>query len=366
MDTITSTGKTNPAAIEGVIKSTTSSMADAEKVTGYGGNSFEFVTKHKTISVGLSLNESPVYFANPAKPVILTTSVAPGYKGSTIFNTVEMLYVPDMPGGNYDIFANNKFNVKSGAGGASVQTIGQLKLSGEITDIRGYQVNIAGSQVNLNGGQIVNIDGDVVYLKSKGQVMVDSNLGVTSNVVIGGGLYVEGELTVNHITAPIEYQVTENTQIKAIGPVIDPGVPGSYASGWNIVGTTPTGTITLTIPGLGTKVCAITTGVMNLNVLGGGVLTIAQPHSHVFKNIPLTLYENNPANPVANKFQLAAKGRYIPDDKTAIAAEGRLDGRIQSVGIPPPSVYMVGKDGIPTNKPNGPGSNAIGPSVIPA
>ena len=45
--------------------------------------------------------------------------------------------------------------------------------------------------------------------KNNRQILVDGNLGVNQNVVIGGGLHVEGELSVHHITAPVEIQETE-------------------------------------------------------------------------------------------------------------------------------------------------------------
>ena len=47
------------------------------------------------------------------------------------------------------------------------------------------------------------------------QVVVDSSLGVAYNVVIGGGLHVEGELTCQHITGPAQLNQTENVILKA-------------------------------------------------------------------------------------------------------------------------------------------------------
>ena len=46
--------------------------------------------------------------------------------------------------------------------------------------------------------------------KNNRQVLVDSNLGVSQNIVVGGSLHVEGELSVHHITAPVEIQETES------------------------------------------------------------------------------------------------------------------------------------------------------------
>ena len=40
-------------------------------------------------------------------------------------------------------------------------------------------------------------------LKHQKQVLVDSSLGVSRNILIGGGLYVEGETYLQHVTAPL-------------------------------------------------------------------------------------------------------------------------------------------------------------------
>lgn len=369
MNKITTAGNANPLSIGDMLKSLTGSMADQEKRTGFGGNSFELISKHKTVVVGLSVNEAAPYNIDSTNKYSLSVAVSPLFKETGLFDTIELLYVPDMPGGNYDIFANNKFTAKSGAGGTQIQTLGQLKLSGPIIDVRGAQVNIGGGrEVNITGTGLTKITSDVLYLKSKGQVYVDSNLGVGSNMVINGGLYVNGEMTVNHITAPIEYQVTENTQIVATGPVTNLGVPGQVATGWNIVNAQPIGSVTLVFPpfesSLGGSVQAqIVAGTLSLNTYGAGVLTIAQPHSHVFKNIPLTLLEKNPASPI-NAFNAEATLKYRPDKTEPIAAESRLDGRIATIGIPPPTVFAT-LDGNPLNFPNGPGSNIAGPRIAP-
>ena len=44
-------------------------------------------------------------------------------------------------------------------------------------------------------------------------MLIDSGVGVNKNVIIGGGLHVEGELFVQHITAPVEFQITEHCDI---------------------------------------------------------------------------------------------------------------------------------------------------------
>lgn len=273
MNEITTAATQSPSAIESLISNATSSMADQEKNMGFGGNSFEFVTKHKTVSVGLSINESPAIYENTFSTYQLVTNISPTGKEKSTFPTLQQLYVPDMPGGNYDIFANNRFTAKSGAAGTEIQSLGAVKISGTIADIRGRQVNVGGQEVNIGAGRI-NITGDVIYLKNKnnGQVVVDSNLGVAGNIVIGGAGYVNGELFINHITAPYELQATESSTIFA---------PNGK---WRIIGGTITGLASL-VPALNTQYLITISNA----IVEGGSLSINEPHSHVFKNVPLTL-----------------------------------------------------------------------------
>jgi len=98
--------------------------------------------------------------------------------------------------------------------------------------------------------------------------LVDSNFGVNGNAIIKGGLHVDGELSVNHITAPKEWQETEQTQVMGmpvptavIGVVI---IPHRHYVG------------PLDVKGVPTPNSIVT-----------------YPHSHVFANLPLDLKDSN-------------------------------------------------------------------------
>ena len=99
--------------------------------------------------------------------------------------------------------------------------------------------------------------------RSRNQVVIDDNLGISKNVIIGGGTYTNGEVYLQHVTAPVEFQVTESTTISdttytITGATISKAGGGIISSG-NIVN------------------------------ISGGTLAINQPHTHYFKNLPLTL-----------------------------------------------------------------------------
>jgi len=370
-------------AISTTLQSLSGDMTQEEKQMGEGGNSFEFVTKHKVITAGLVQNTADAYTisTDPLDAFNLVTSVSPNLIAGYYQPVVELvapfkkLFVPDMPGGNLDIFAMNRFKVQSGAGGVSVRTTGNMDITGGLVSVAGAQVTIGSKdgQVALNGS-IVQIGGDAVVLKSNigEQVVVDSTLGVSKNVIIGGGAYVEGELFVNHVTAPVEYQVTENTQIIASGPPVNPnGVPGAEASGWSIVGGLTQGSMNVTCIA-GSLGSTGSTATLSINVgsflnMLGGVLTIAQPHSHVFKNIPLSLLDQKTGPNDFNKYAADT----LKNDKAA-SSSTRLDGRINTVGIPGPGdgvgLYdVVGTSftSIDSNTPNGPGSDVAGPVKLP-
>jgi hypothetical protein len=117
--------------------------------------------------------------------------------------------------------------------------------------------------------------------RNRGQVLVDSSLGVTQNVVVGGGMHVEGELSVNHITAPAEIQETDPVVI--FGQLLDGlsfkcnlkgGSAGKDSAGHEDSNNWTNCTITVIAHSNDNKVRMY-------------------PHTHHFKKVPLNLKENN-------------------------------------------------------------------------
>ena len=194
-------------------------LADIEASLGRGGNNITNVAKHKIETIGMVMNDfgsvridtQGKYFKNELK--ILNGGVVNSRKTSPV---IEYVHVDDLPGGSYTLNVCNRWNVQVGAGGVSMKSYGPVDIGGTITNIGGTQVNIGSeNEVNIDGGKRLNIVSDILTLRQRnnGQVLVDSNLGVTQNVIIGGGLHVEGELTVQHVTAPCEIQETEQMEL---------------------------------------------------------------------------------------------------------------------------------------------------------
>ena len=108
-----------------------------------------------------------------------------------------------------------------------------------------------------------------------GQVMVDSSLGISKNLIVGGGAHIEGELTVNHITAPVEIQETEPTKVYGTTNNESQQIVGwVFAMG----GPTP-------IP--------VFSCIPSWNRYPSENSVYTYPHSHHFRNAAMTLVKDN-------------------------------------------------------------------------
>ena len=109
----------------------------------------------------------------------------------------------------------------------------------------------------------MSISSEILRLRqtSGGQVLVDGNLGVKHNVIIGGGLHVEGELSCQHITAPLEVHETHLT--KSYGQLV----------GGTLIGRAVTDSHGKTIP---------------VYAVGTPMSCYVYEHSHTYNSIPMS------------------------------------------------------------------------------
>ena len=249
------------------LKSIATDLTDLEKKMGRGGNEIITITKNKIENIGLVFNDFPSIRVDDIGKIdidqvlVFDKGVAATQKERPLH---EYVHVDDLPGGSLVQNINNKWNVQVGAGGVYIKTVGGLDIGGSITNIAGQQTNIvAEDEINIDS-KVITIAAEMLLLrnKNKKQIVVDGNLGVNQNVVIGGSLHVEGELSVQHITAPVEIQETE--------PV---AVEGTLNGGFIVYSS------------LGSHGGGVMT-----SVRGGVVQTV--PHTHPFKNVPLKLMKS--------------------------------------------------------------------------
>lgn len=259
-----------------LIMSKASDLSKAEADMGLGGHEIVDVTKHKIETVGTIMNDFGSIRVD-SKGKMYNNSVKIDEVG--VFEQqapsplIEYVHVDDLPGGNYTINACNRFTLNVGAGGVSMKTFGPVQLGGTVTNISGEQLNLASSnEVNIDAGKRFTLNADIVYIKQRqmAQVMIDSSLGVSRNLIVAGGAHIEGELTVNHITAPVEIQETELTKVYGILNDETSKVIGYRSNGEPIFSCLP-----------------------DKNLYPDDNSLLIYPHSHHFRNLPLKLVRSN-------------------------------------------------------------------------
>jgi len=225
-----------PQLIKGKIKD----LSQIEKLMGVGGSEIIEITKHKVETIGTVMNDfGSIRVDMQGKMYVSDVYVG---KYGTFYNRkpsplIELVHVDDLPGGNYTLNVCNRYNVMVGAGGLNLKSYGPVNISGSVTNIAGSQVNLSSElETNIDGGKRLSLVGDIVSIRqrNKEQVVIEGSLGVTNNLIVAGGLHVEGEFTTNHITMPMEVQGTEQSTCFAAaatdatngnGKIIGFGVP---------------------------------------------------------------------------------------------------------------------------------------------
>ena len=261
-------------------------LTAAEVKMGFGGNSIETITKHKIMAVGLLMNtfdSMKITSVNKTVYNKLIVSVDTGVEvASEDIDQVDYAYIADPPGGNYTQSIANKYNILVGSGGYSLYTTGPITTDGGIIKNTGVQVNLASREdFNIDGGTNLSIIADIISIRSRQQqqVLIDDSLGVSKNVIIGGGAYVNGETYVQHITAPDEVQYTE-TNVPELISAPNLATMQGYITSFPPLPFIKQGDLV--------KIAFFPTPPTLPPLLGNG-LTANLAHIHPFHNIPLTL-----------------------------------------------------------------------------
>lgn len=289
-------------------------LAAIDEALGDGGNHMVEVTRNMVINVGGALNTmSDVRVDKKGKKV--TTGITVGeertYQTQGESPLFEKVHVDNLKGGQFTVIAGNGANFVVGSRGLNFDCFGSTKISGSCVKIGGSQVIISSkNEVSISSECRLALEGKAVSLKSgSGQVMMENNIGVTGNMIVGGGAHIEGELCVNHVTAPMELQLTEPA------PMLQGEVNGEkrlklgfLPEGQSIKLVLQTDTVitgfifngvtgNATMPA-GTKFDCVVTADTPIWTQGQsgkpdkGTLFI-YPHNHVFRNLPLTLVGSN-------------------------------------------------------------------------
>jgi hypothetical protein len=170
-------------------------------------------------------------------------------------------------------------------------------------------VNVSSkSGLNIATGEVLSLKAPNISIQADNQTFIKNNLAVDGNTVCRGGMMVQGELFAQHITAPLCFQETE-TQSELYGRAYPekPLIMG-FIKNTQEIKCTMEGTLTIA----GAGIVAGTTPVTGGAKVTGAAFTITltqfvpiyttdsgqkaedgsiyvYPHSHVFRNLPLTL-----------------------------------------------------------------------------
>ena len=218
-----------------------------EAAFGDGGDEIKTTAGSIDITVGTVFNDLASYRMDavgklkPAHAVIAPLGTYVSYKAVPLLEYVD---VDDVPGGDYNLTACNKYTLTVGNKGIRIKTGGPLDIYGAIMNITGESVNISSkNEVLIDGGERVDISGSVITLtphdrtvpavganmvprEHEKSVLVNGNLDVADNLKVVGGAHIEGELSLMHINAPdFRYE----TEI-AFGPL--PHVHVFHAPPW--------------------------------------------------------------------------------------------------------------------------------------
>jgi hypothetical protein len=264
---------------------------ESENALGNGGNIMINVTKDFFMSVGCASNDFDSIRINKEGAAHDLGIKLDGEKGlypsQVTQSTVERVHVDKFPGGQFTIDAQNGINIKGGSGGVNFDTTGVYSIYGTVTEITGEQVNISSkSGLNIATSEVLSLKAPTVAIESANQTYIKNNLGVDGNVTCRGGAMVQGELFVQHITAPLSFQETEQ-QSELYGT--------SYPYAQKVVSYIKIGQrMMVNISGIGNAIMTILpmsvpTYSTDFGQIADDGCTFVYPHSHLFRNLPLTL-----------------------------------------------------------------------------
>jgi hypothetical protein len=184
---------------------------------GDGGDTIKFIKRNKFEQIGAVFNDFPsirIDEKGRSQPFEMLVSTTGAYKNHDYVPHIEEVdNSSNFPCGNDDKVISNRYTRTVGSGGINLKTTGNTELAGA-TLKTGYK------KINFNASHGIQIASEAfveiqslksITLRTNRQVYIDGSLGVKNNLVVGGGIYAEGELYFHHLTAPLEVHQTEDT-----------------------------------------------------------------------------------------------------------------------------------------------------------
>ena len=249
-------------------------LSPIEQKMGNGGDKVKFTKRNKFEQVGASFNNYPsirIDEKGRSQPFEIVVGGTGAFKNHDYIPHVEEVdNSSNFPCGNDDKVIGNRYSRNVGSGGINLKTTGSVEFGGATLKTGFKKVNINASHgisiASESGLELMSLK--TITLRTNRQVYVESSLGVKNNLIVGGGSYVEGETYLHHVTAPLEVQQTQDTELL-----------GKFATNEDrklLIGEVNFGGTWFDVYAMATP-----------------DLIITPPHSHHFNNIPLRLMKGN-------------------------------------------------------------------------
>jgi hypothetical protein len=249
-------------------------LTPIEEKMGDGGDEHIIVKRNKIETVGAIFNDYPSVRidekgrSQPFEMLVADTGV---YKNHDYIPHVEEIdNSSNFPCGQDTKIVGNSYNRIVGSGGISLKTTGATELGGATLKAGFKKININASHgVHIGSENAIELQSmKTIVLRTNRQVYVESSMGIKNNLIVGGGLAVEGQTYLQGVTAPLEVQQTENTLVS-----------GKFATNSDR---------TLFI-----AECEIAGSYYPVYARAADDLIVMYPHTHHFNNLPLKLMEAN-------------------------------------------------------------------------
>jgi phage baseplate assembly protein gpV len=256
------------------------------KARGDSGVDMTQVIDDKVTVVGSNPNIFPscrMDGAGREKKTVSTSTTQGVIESSSTYTEYEAVdNSGDHHGGTYSIVAMNKFAVDAANGGISLNTGGNITLmaGGGIANIVSTEcISAISNVIKFVASEISVFKGPELYVETDNTTFVNT-VKMAKNLVVQGGALINGELFINHMTAPQQVMDTSMSPILPVffnTPTILTGIVTQTCM-------TPTtcgglGTVPLT-PAVSTNYVQFTLDPITTTKALGRVL----PHKHTYKH----------------------------------------------------------------------------------
>ena len=188
-----------------------------EEKMGNGGDEILFIKRHKHEQVGSVFNDYPSIRiddkgrSQPSEMLISDVGTFINHEYAPHIEELDNSSI--FPCGNDDKIIGNRYNRTVGSGGVGLKTTGTMEIGSSLFKVGSKEMHLNATHgVKIASEDYIDLQSlKSISLRTNRQVYIAGGVGINGNTTIAGGLYVEGETFIQHITAPLEVHQTEDT-----------------------------------------------------------------------------------------------------------------------------------------------------------